>query len=382
MIGSYQVVYKNPSGVITQIWRDLDFISLEYARSVNNIGSMTLVIPDDGYSDDLFQRDYRAEIWRSIDGRAGYLETGTFWLLRSAVKVWDEQYRILWQLQFADTNDILKRRIVAYTRQTAFADKTIEELGAGFTDLYADNMMKAYMSDNYGSTATNTDRDLSAYLTIEAKTTQGPQIEKQAAFREVIAVLQEIANDSEANGTSLYFELIGDQDGQLLFVTRIGHLNTDHSYTSNAPVLFGPSFNNLTDINLAFDYSEEATVAFVGGADNGAARITSTITDETRIALSPYNRIEVFHDCRDFSEPTVLVEEGNTKLQQLVPKARVSGNTLDTPSAIYGREYQYGDLVTAIVDTYQIDCHVSAIRVSVSGGVEDIQAVLKGSTNI
>ena len=382
MIGRYQVVYKNASGEIVNVWRDQDFISLEYARSANNVGSMTLTIPDEQYEPDIFQRDYRAEVWRSVDGEPSYLETGTFWLLRSAIKIWDERYRISWQLQFEDTNGILARRIVAYTRETSFADKTIEELGAMNTDLYADNMMKAYMSDNYGSTATNTDRDLSAYLTIEAKTTQGPLIEKQAAFREVISVLQEITNDSEANGTTLFFELDGDEDGQLTFVTRINYLNIDHSVDGYSAVMFGPSFNNLVDINLIFDYSEEANAAVVGGFGNGAARIVETVTDDSRIRLSPYNRVETFHDCRDFDVVTVLQEEGNTKLNQLTPKVRLSGNALDTPSTRYGRDYQYGDLVTAIVDTYQIDCHVSAIRVQVAGGNEDIQAVLKGSTNL
>lgn len=382
MIGRYQVVYKSANGEVINVWRDADFISLEYARSANNVGSMTLIIPDEEYSPDLFKRDYRAEVWRSVDGEPGQLETDTFWLLRSAVKVWDEQYRITWQLNFEDTTSILGRRIVAYTRETSYADKTIEELGAMHTDLYADNMMKAYMSDNFGSTATDTDRDLSAYLTIETKTTQGPLIEKQAAFRVVLNVLQEIANDSEASGTALYFKLDGDQDGQLTFGTRINFLNDDHSYDADAPVLFGPEFNNLADINLSFDYSEEATVAVVGGFGNGAARIVETVTDATRIAFSPYNRIEVFHDCRDFDVTTVLQEEGNTKLQQLTPKARVSGNAIDTPSTRYGRDYQYGDLVTAIVDTYQIDCHVAAVRVRVAGGDEDIQAVLKGDTSL
>lgn len=382
MIGRYQVVYKNQSGEVVLVWRDTDFISLEYARSVNNAGAMSLIIYDDGYERSLFQRDFRAEIWRSVDGAPGYLETNTFWLLRSATKIWDEQYRVSWLLQFEDTTAIIGRRIVAYKRETSYADKTIEELGAMNTDLYADNMMKAYMSDNFGTTATDATRDLSAILTIETKVTAGPLTEKQAAFRSVLSVLQEIATDSESLGTNLYFDMIGDEDGLLRFITRINYLGVDHSADALTPVLFGPQFSNLSGINLMFDYSDEKDVAYVGGADNGAARVLQTVTDDYRISLSPYNRLEMFHDCRDWDDTSVLDEEGEMKLQQATPKARLNANALDTPTTVYGRDYQYGDLVTAIVDDYQIDCHITAIHVRVAGEKEEIQAVLKGDTDL
>lgn len=371
MSAEYQLVLKSPQGAR---WGVIDdFISISYARAVNTVGTAVVDLPP-GYDPRMFPRDARLEIHRSVANGPLALEMQTFWLLRK----WERQLQPdgswLMSVTFADLLDLLTRRLVAYTRDTPYADKLI----INGNEESPQNLMKAFVRENMGTLAINTDRIMTE-LVIEPDIDAKGNEEKQASYRSVYDTCRELAELSTENGTDLFFDIEGDVLGNITFRTYNNYRRMDRTESTNlAPAIFSPEFGNLVNVTISQDFSEEATAIYVGGEGMGAGRAIELVEDTDRISLSPFGRIEVFHDARDFCELSLLQKEGKTRLQQLTPRKRLDALTLDTEVTLYGRNYHYGDLVTAHADGSVFDCHVAAVNIEYSDGQEDITVKLEG----
>lgn len=372
MSNDYQIKLYDPFG--TFLCQLDGFISLDYARVVNNVGSGVIDIPPI-YDQFIFQGkdiklDNRIEIRRSINGNSFYLETGTQWFIRDARKILTPQNERHTIVRIKDANDLLHRRIVAYASGSAQSEKTA----------VADNLIKAIVRENLGSSATDTARSWASYLTVQADLSLAPSIGKAFARRNVLQVLQEVALSSYQAGTYLAFDIVATSQSQLEFRTYIGQRGIDHRWpTSTSPLLFGAEFGNLTDIVRGYDHSEEVTYGYAGGQGQGSSRAIGTASDSIRIGQSPFGRIEQFSDARQTSSATLLADEADMIVKNGLPKNTFEARIIDTPQATYGLHYGFGDYVTAVFEGESIDARIEKIRVQVKDGVETITANIKGN---
>lgn len=364
----YQVILKNPAGEAGVI---LPFISIEYALSLNNPGALTISLSGD-HTFSEFPRDSIIEVWRKPLGGSWYLAGRSTWLLRKITYTWNNIADQKWTLTAVSPLDILKRRIVAYRRDDIYSDKTDDNGNDG----PADDLMKAYLRENIGSLVLNSERDLSDYVEIEADESLGANAEKQAAWRDLLTIVKELASDSESQGVPIYFDMIGDGQGKYRFRTSINQLGANRTKSGVSPIMFSDRAGNLTDIDLTLDYTNEKTVAYVGGQGSGALR-EIYVSKSGRESLSPFNRIEVFHDARDMWYDS-LPGEGRARLEETRPLVRLEARALDTIDLKYGRDYFFGDRVTVSVEDYVLDCMVQSVDIGVSDGREDVDVRLSG----
>lgn len=356
---SYRVIIKDPVGQNPKVLTNI--ISLEAARAVNTVGSATLILPNE-FRPSYWQRDMRVEIWRNLDNGFSHLLGDTYWFARRFVWQYTEDR---WLVELKDTNDLLARRIVAYTAETDFAEK-IEDWG---TDDPADNEMRSYVRQNLGDEVENSFRDLSAYIEVEVDRNLAPVTQKEASFQPLFQVLTELANDSAELGERLFFSLDPQSNGKFLFRVAKGALGQDRT-TSNRPVLFGPGYRNMTEIEIEWDYRDEATVVYAGGDGEGAGRLWTAVKDDSRVRRSPFGRIEVFIDSKDQDDENLLMAEARAELAKRRPKLRLTGQAVDTPLTQFGRDYDYGDVVQAVVGELRFNCLVDAFSVSYDDGKE------------
>lgn len=371
-MAEYQIKLYDPFG--TFLCQLDGFTSLDYARVVNGAGALSIQIPP-FYDQFIFlgkdiKPDNRIEIRRSINGQIFYLDTDTQWLIRGAQKILKgtgERYTVI---KAKDANDLLDRRIVAYASGSAQAEKTA----------VADNLIKAIVRENLGSSATDTARDWSSYLAVQADLSLAPSIGKAFSRRNVLQVLQEIALSSYQTGTYLAFDVVATSQSQLEFRTYIGQRGIDHRWpTSTSPLLFGAEFGNLTDIVRGYDHSEEVTYGYSGGQGQGASRAIGTASDSVRIGQSPFGRIEQFSDARQTSSATLLADEADMIVKNGLPKNIFEARIIDTPQATYGLHYGFGDYVTAVFEGESIDCRIEKIRIQVKDGQETITTKIVGN---
>jgi hypothetical protein len=313
------------------------------------------------------QIDGWLEVWRRAAGGLNYLDTETVWFIRDVSRRLNERGERFITVIAYSAADLLKRRIVAYAAGSSQAEKT----GA------ADNLMKAIVRENLGSLATDTSRSISAYLSVQADSGAGPSLSKAFSRRNVLTVLQELAQASLEAGTALFFDIVAPEVGSLEFRTYTGQRGIDHSSTGARRVTLSPAYGTLTEVVRRYDHASEQNYIYAGGQGEESSRAVATASDASRISLSPFNRCEGWVDARNTADSGLLSAEAQAALRAGRPRQEFSGKILNTGSVQYGREWAFGDRISAEFDGEVVDGRVDEINVRVENGQEEIQAGLR-----
>lgn len=358
-----------------KILRDFSgFIELEYSRSFNNIGALSLSVP--GFISDL-RRDQQVVVMRSALGGAPYRDGNTVWFVTGWEYDFDTDVTIV---HAQDAIGLLRKRIVAYRGGTAYSTKTDENGGLGIN---ADNMARAFVRENFCKQADMPEfpaagvRIMSGFIT-ESDNSAFPETEKDAPFRNVYDVVHEIAEEQTTAGRAMLFDVVPDDDGNFTFSIFDTWLGQDRS----GEIVFGPAANNMSNAKIEIDWTNTVTVAYVGGAGEDdarrvAPRVSPALTNG--IGRTPYERSEAFVDMRDVDDDSVLETEGDAFLAANRVKLTASGTVVDTATSVYGRDFFYGDRVTCDFGVLTFVAIINSIHVTVT--FEDETIDIKLSTD-
>lgn len=364
VVTNYEIRFLTQSGILLNV---LDtFVKLDYTKTINQPGWLSITVPPEAILFSEIRPDTRIEVRRQVDGKPFYTDLETSWLIRRWSKSLSSSGEKLVTLGGPSALDILQRRIVAYAAGSAQADK-------GATA--ADNLMKDIVDENFLASATDTARRITSYLSLQADAGVGPNITKAFARRNVLTVLQEISDSSVEAGTPIYFDLANSGTTGWEFRTYPNQRGTDRSSASGQPFVFSPDRLNLTDCQIEYDHSAEVTYAYAGGTGTEAARNIGTASNAIRISSSPLNRCEDFVDARNSgADAAQLADEADASVYKNRPRTPLTGKIIQTPTSRYGVEWFWGDKVIQEFDGIIQDVIINQIRVSVSGGQEDISA--------
>lgn len=372
---SYSGELSLPNG---KSYRKLDaMLGVEFARSFGVVGEASVTISDINFKPDMIRRNWRLTLWRHIRGKAPILAGGTIWFIRKVT--WKPLDRTI-TLHAQDALGLLKDRIVAYTPQTSYADKTIEELGV---TPYAVDSMNAYLRENFGTDSLDVDRDASAYFLVPEDREFGAQVNKEGAWQDVLSVIQDLSRASAQNGVPIMYDVSMNENGIFVFNSWVGRRGKDRTLSAiDKPHVFSPERNNIADLSLVWDYTNEKNVVYVGGYDSGASRVIATVVDESRVRADPFARAEVFIDGGDADVIPILEDFGRMALEGFRPRLTVEANAVETPESVYGVHYDYADTVPVIAGGFEIPCDITAISGSYSDGKDSITLRLTGQRQL
>jgi hypothetical protein len=352
---------------------DANGASFVYQRAVNNIGVLTLNLPRQ--YEKLFDNparwvDYRLGVWRRIDNGLEYLDTDTIYFVRKVKKRIIGGVRTFVVTAYSAI-ELLKRRHVAANAETAAAKKTDN----------IDDMMKAIVREQLGASAAGI-RNISTYLSVEPDASAGTSITKAFSRDMVLNVLQDLAQHSGTTATPIFFDIVAPTPSTLEFRTRANQWGEDRSTSStiNKAVILSPDDDTLTDIEIEYDYSNEANYIYVGGSGQESNRVVEPVFDSTRYSLTPLNLRELFVSYTNSNVAAVLQSVGYAALRDARPKKTFTASVQDAPSARYGKHWFFGDTLTTVVDADYTDVRVDAIQVSMQAGKETIQAKLRAES--
>ena len=358
---SYAIWLTDVSG---QRLRLLDrFLGLSYRRSVNAVGVCQIQLPFD-FDIGIIEPDQRIEVWRTVGGRR-YLDTETCYFIRYINTMVDENGLKQHQIRGVSALELLGRRVVAYSAGESEAEKT---------DL-ADDMIKEIVAENLGGSATDTDRDISSFLSIDADDGDGVSIAKGFSYRKVLLVCQELAQASTQAGTPLFFDVIYDK-GTLKLRTYINQRGQDLS-GAGARFILSVRNHTISAGNQGTDYGEEITVSYTGGQGEGTLRTFIEVEDTDRAELSALNRREGYRDARHLSLTSSLTDEGEAFLRAGRPVDLFNVQVRGSNSVQYGREWNFGDKIDVSFEGVRRTCRVDGVQVSISNKVEQIRADLR-----
>lgn len=356
----YRVNVKDTSGSLVCVFESWQTMTL--TKALNSVGTFTMKINGDDVKIPLLELDGQIEVWRKPTGESWYLE----WegLIRSQRRSTSEAGERTLELQAYSYNHLLQRRIIAYREGTAYAEKSDA----------AETVMKAFVDENAGPSATNPPRigdGVIPGLSIQADTSLGGLWEGSRAFKNLLEVCIEI---SYAN--HIDFDVIGVGAGLFDFRTYYPYRGDDRTNTGldpetglnssgNPPVIFSLYSNTMTAVEYNSDRASETNRVYVLGAGETTSLLVETVDNSTAIAESTWNQCEGTASASSETSATALEAYGYAMLYQLRAKDVVSFSVLQQPSLIYGRDYFVGDLVTAVYDEFVFNKKIVSANISV-----------------
>jgi hypothetical protein len=364
MSNNYCALYS-PDGV--HLGPINEFIYLDCTLAEMQVGALVLVVPGVGRDAAQIPIGSRVAYYRAPVAGLGngiYRLVGqTTWIVMRRQRLVNNNYEQLIRLTCLHPNVLLSSRVIAYDEATAEADKTAA----------ADDMIKAYVRENF-LTATDSARNLAAArFAVEADTGDAPSIMKAASYRTVLPTLQEIAAAAATAGTYTGFEMYSPTEtGAFTLRTYTGQRGTDRSSTGVNPLVLTLTRGSLNSVELDEDYTEMISAVYAGGSGKKDERIVSSpALDTSLIATFPYGRFEWFQSVSAVDDTAVLDDEAARVLREKRPRVLFTGDVRDTEYATFGEEYDWGDRVIGeytdlrVAAVSQYDCRVDPVRITI-----------------
>lgn len=358
----YTIWVATPEGERTGIADD--FIRLSYTLTQNVPGSLTLTIPasSNAVLAGITRLDTRLYAMRDA-GIAGE----TCWFVRSARYFTDGEGRRFYEVSAASALELLARRVVPYANEESQATKTT----------YADNMMKAVVRENLGSSAA-APRQISGFA-VQSDHSLGPILTQSFQYTNVLRVCQDIADATKDSTTATewtYFDIVADNwlMGTLEFRTFVGQRGTNHGLSSDSPVLFSDRAGTLAEAEREYDHHDEITYVYAQVPGDVSGTFGAEGSDATRLNTSSLNRREVFVEGSAGYNPGGLVAPA---LAEGRPRLRFRAKLQDLPGVRYGQHWGMGDIVAVTFGGITNDYRVDSVTVTVEGGRETIAAQLE-----
>jgi len=342
-VADYQIWYSDAFGRGRR--RLAEWSRLVASRRLNRLGALKeLLLPLDTAPAVLTQRDARIEIWRN-----GSPLMDTLYFVRRFGYTERDGMRYL-RLGGYDALYHLDGRIVAAHSTSPSAVKSGP----------ADDVIKAYVRENFGSLTVDEDRDASLHLTVAEDVGAAPVIYRRAARQNLGRLIRGICFESAQRGTPLYVDLVLRPDGLLELQTFTGARGVDHRRSGLGPVAVSVGIGTLAESDRTRDYSDEHTVVYVGGRGLREQRQVIEVEDAARSKASPWGRREIWFDARHLSTTDALTSSGNELLWQGLPDERIVG----VAGSGFGDRWGFGDLVEAAFDEDVADCRIDECEVT------------------
>jgi hypothetical protein len=359
----YEAVWYTHEGVRKGVIQA--FNSLEYVKTQNAIGSLVIVMPRGLMQYDQFSVGDIFEVWREKGGVLE-LQNETAYFLQNWEMYADSEGAEYIQLTCSDANWLLDTAIVA-----AFTGSEDAEMTG-----IPDDLMKAIVSKQLGSTASAWRSKITEAPNLGAG---GASISKAFAYRNVLTVIQELAELANEGGVWLGFDVVRTAPGAFQFRTYTGQRGQDHSRDSGDPRFVGKQYGNLSQATFGTYHADERNWVCVAGQGEGDKRVLVYRENIARRDASKWNRREYFKDSRDETVTANLEADGDAALDEFKPKQLLTGTLHDTPGMQYNIHYQFGDVLSVEAFGYFVDCHVKSVRVKVDqDGGEQLDIKLEG----
>lgn len=347
-----------------------EFISLTASQAVNSIGNLALQVPVT-FDKSLLKPDRMIQVWRAPTG--GRLSLWRVYFIRRWIfsqRNSNEEVTLFG----VDSNDLLRRRIVAAYAGSSQADKTD----------YADDMMKEVVTeaiaDGVSPTPTAGTRVWSD-LSVQADVSLGPTITKGFAFKSLMTfsgqgVLPDLAKAAREAGTEVFFDVkpynVTGSSIAFQFQTTINQPGADQT----SRVVFDQQRGNMRNPELEYDYTDEENYVYGAGQGQNDLRNVQQVYDSTRYLTSKWNRCEGFADARNQTSDNGVREAARAELELGRPRIRFNAEPMDTRGTRFGRDWNYGDKVKSRYQGIEFNSIIRAVTISVSSRGETIRARL------
>lgn len=377
-MAQYQLWWYDRWGNRRAVINQTALTRLSYTCTVNAVGSLTASMPREALDDDLVVEDARIEVWRKPDGGTFAREGGAAWLLAGETRGVSPAAGAYRRIKAVTANHLLTRRIVNGAPGSAAALK----VGP------ACDVMKDFVSDAFGISAGtwtwtggSADRSWWALLALQPHDGNGLTITKDASYRTVLQVCQEICRDASSL-TYTYFDVVATAANSLEFRTYSGARGVNRTGAIGSGTVglltISPERGNLGGVvESEIDWEDSASVVVAGGQGQGANRVIRPVGAAGRIAASPYGVREQFVSASQATTSDAVLAEATATLRWQQPRRTLTGTLLSVPGTRYGVDWQWGDIVRGEFEGEVFSVWIDSVTVTLADGVETISPTIR-----
>ena len=366
-LADYQIEIISPTtGNILRVFDSQTPYECKYNRALNDIGALAITLPADDTLPMVFTKDTFIEIQRTSPVTGELIVEDTYLTrLTHRFREGNDERFVIGGLSL---NHLIARRLIDP------ADDPLSAGGYSTKANTADEVMRAFAREQMADLA-STGRSF-PNLTVGLTPGTGLPVGKRARYENLLEVFQALAVQGR---TDFIITRFGGNNLRL-FIQPIG---TDRTKGANYPfgefTQFDPDRGNLTNPSLVIDSKKEQNFVYAQGQGQGDTRIIAKVAGDN-LAESPYNRIEFTADVRQSSRSDSLYLLTGAR-QALTDNQETREFTFDTvptaSGAIYRKDYDLGDKVTARWGDVSIDLRVTNIEISLEQSGENLSVKLE-----
>ena len=363
-IVTYQVHLKNHQGERVAVFAGQGrgrggMQSFYYAKRLRTPGQFELRIDGEDERIDLFRLDYQIEFWRRDPwgNLPWYKDFETFY--RSSSFEMYKDGRVTFIARGRGYNDLLMAEPIRFAAGSDGACKS----GA------AETVAKAYVNENIGPGAGLDSKGYSRVmpgLAIEADRGTGANWDGCRANQNLLGVLQEIAEMAPGD-----YQIVGTGPATFEFRWRDEQWGSDKRDT----VILSPKRGSAEGERYVYSHLDEVNVVYVLGQGEGELRKVVPVLDTNAATATPWSRRAItraaaFDDNTDDKMEVI----GESVLDEQKAKRYTTFTAKQTRATRYGRDWNWGDLVTVRFRGMEFGQRITGVQVGLNReGEERIQ---------
>lgn len=339
-----------------------EYFELQYQIVQHETGFCHIVVA--GNFDPAYLRpDYKVAIWRRPEG--GTLTLEDVYMIRYIRRFTTADGKRRCELVGANGNSILVDRMP----RTSIGSSTKCWCGNSITG-YADNVMKATVRYALTDFPTVPPCIQASYFGVAADTSQGASFKKTIKYRPLADECTARAQTSTGRGKTILWHVVALSETKYEFRTYLNQIGQDRSWPDGYnPILATVENGMMAEPEYIWDGIEARNCIHALGAYYSSppeARMRATAEDKlmgARNALSKYSHRESFIDLGtsiDTSD-SAMEEEALDALEESYAKENFTFTLQDTASMRYGRDWHFGDKITAFYADRYYTCRIRGV---------------------
>ncbi|HUW08331.1 MAG TPA: hypothetical protein VM537_01320 [Anaerolineae bacterium] len=349
-----------------------DFQSIAWQHSLNDPGVFRLELVAETTTKDEFVVDYQVFIERNATGNeedwkeefTGFHHDDEEWYESDRV---DEHY---WASMGQSPEWLIDQPLL----------QPLMNVGNGnwaFYDMwwqhgFADNVVKLMVAEQM-TASPDADRNFT-HMIVEGDASAGTVSCFQGSYVRLLDAVRDTIGEDGSRGNCDF--AVVKVAGGYEFRTYAPFKGTDrrvgHAEEAGIkPTIFSLDNENMLNPRLQTIRHGEVTVAIGGWQGGGMQRGIYQQENAAALAESPYRRREQFYDLRDLVQPDVIEAYLRQKLNDDGKKEILTFNLIQSNACLYRRDFEMGDLCTAIAFGKTFDVRVTDVVGRLSGDNEE-----------
>lgn len=361
-----------------------NILYFECSRSENTTGSFSCAMP----MREEFEAigcDWVLELQRSFDDGSTWVnDLHTLWFSRSiAIDVGPMSETIL--ITGHDALGLLDRRIVAYLSaenpdsgvnlpacKNGPADDAIKQvvrenmiMRGGIIDVPSGEFPGSVWAPLSG--IDNRLKRSMPRVVVQGDVHAAKTVTGEITFATVSEACRSLADLAIENGERIIYDFIYDADKRnLVFTVWVGRRGSDLTKR----VLFSTTAGNVSELKMVKDYSQEVTWVHVGGEGQAKQKVVAGVMGAA-FQRTPWYPIESYIDGSNTKSAIDLMnKKGMREINRRAARWIFSAKSVDRSGTQFGREYNYGDVVTVQHRGQSSTCRIKSIRLRYDAGRE------------